>query len=67
LQQNTFQQSSRMEWFLPVNTLMLRVMTDPALAGLAEDLRNSGDAVISLYAQLDTILPRSPAKVMGLL
>jgi hypothetical protein len=67
LQQNTFQQSSRMEWFLPVNTLMLRVMTDPALAGLAEEMRNSGDAVISLYAQLDTILPRSPAKVMGLL
>jgi hypothetical protein len=67
LQQNTFQQSSHMEWFLPVNTLLMRVIADPALAGLAAEMRNSGDAVVSMYAQLDTLLPRSPAKVMGLL
>jgi hypothetical protein len=56
-----------MEWFLPVNTLLMRVIADPALAGLAAEMRNSGDAVVSMYAQLDTLLPRSPAKVMGLL
>jgi hypothetical protein len=67
LQQSGYQQGSRIEWFLPVNTLLFRVLTDPALTGMAEEMRNSGDAVIALYAQLDTVLPRSPAKVMGLL
>jgi hypothetical protein len=67
LQQNTYQQTKRMEWFLPVNTLLIRVMIDPSLKALADELRNSGDAVISMYARLDTMFPRSPAKVMGLL
>ena len=67
LQQYGYQQGSRIEWFLPVNTLLFRVLTDQALAGLAEDMRNSGDAVVSLYAQLGTLVPPSPAKMMVLL
>jgi hypothetical protein len=30
-------------------------------------MRNSGDSVVSLYAQLETLLPPSPAKVMALM
>ena len=67
LQQNSYQQASRLEWFLPVNTLLLRVMIDPALRRLADEMRNSGDAVIALYARLDTLVPRSPGKVMELM
>jgi hypothetical protein len=67
LQQYGYQQGSRIEWFLPVNTLLFRVLSDPALAGMAEEMRNSGDAVIAMYARLSTLVPRSPAKVMGLL
>jgi hypothetical protein len=67
LQQNGYQQGSRIEWFLPVNTLLFRVLSDQALAGLAEEMRNSGDAVVALYAQLSTLAPMSPAKIMALM
>jgi catechol 2,3-dioxygenase-like lactoylglutathione lyase family enzyme len=67
LQRNAFQQSNRIEWFLPVNGLLARVFTDPALGAIAGEMRNSGDIVISLYAQLETILPRSPARLMRLM
>jgi hypothetical protein len=67
LRQNTYQQTSRIEWFLPVNTLLVRVTMDPSLAALAEELRHAGDPVMAMYAQLDKTVPRSPAKVMGLL
>ena len=67
LEQNPYQQTRRIEWFLPANTLLARVMFDPALAPLAAEMRNSPNAVISLYAQLDKILPRSPGKLMSLM
>jgi hypothetical protein len=50
-----------------VNTLLFRVMTDPALAAMAEEMRNSGDAIVALYARLGTLVPASPAKIMSLL
>jgi hypothetical protein len=67
LQQNGYQQGSRIEWFLPLNTLLFRVLTEPALAGLADEMRNSGDAIVALYAQLGTLAPASPAKIMPLI
>jgi hypothetical protein len=67
LEQNSFRESSRIQWFLPVNTLLVRVMFDPALSPLADEMRHAADAVIALYARLDTLIPRSPAKVMPLL
>jgi hypothetical protein len=67
LQRNGYQQGSRIEWFLPVNTLIFRVLTDHSLAGLAETMRNSGDAVVALYAQLGTLAPVSPARMMELM
>jgi hypothetical protein len=67
LQQYGYQQGSRIEWFLPLNTLLFRVQTDQSLAALAEDMRNSGDSVVALYAQLSRIAPPSPAKMMALM
>jgi hypothetical protein len=67
LQQNGYQQGSRIEWFLPVNTLIFRVLTDQSLSGLADTMRNSGDAVVALYAQLGTLAPVSPARMMALM
>ena len=67
LQQNGYQQGSRIEWFLPVNTLIFRVLTDQSLSRLADVMRNSGDAVMALYTQLGTLAPVSPAKMMALM
>jgi hypothetical protein len=67
LRRNTYQQTNRLEWFLPVNTLLLRITTDPALASLAEEMRSTGDPVMAMYANLDRLMPRSPAKAMALL
>jgi hypothetical protein len=58
---------NRLEWFLPVNVLLGRVLLDPlGLGKLADQLRNSGDALISLYAELDRIAPRTPDRVVPL-
>lgn len=61
LKQNSFQQESRMEWLLPVNSLVARASLDPAgLEELWHELRASGDPVIALYAALEEIAPRPP-------
>ncbi len=61
LKQNTFQQKSRIEWFLPVNSLIARASLDPlGLKDLWTELRASGDSVIALYAALEEIAPRPP-------
>jgi hypothetical protein len=58
---------SRIEWFLPTNVLLGRVLLDPlGLGKFSEELRGSGDAVISLYAELDRVAPRTPDKVVPL-
>jgi hypothetical protein len=56
-----------LEWFLPVNVLLGRLSLDPlGLGKLADQLRNSGDAVISAYAELDRIAPRTPDRIVPL-
>ena len=67
LRRNSYQRTNRVEWFLPVNTLLVRVMVDPALAGLAAEMRHTGDPVMAMYAELDRLAPRSPAKAIALL
>jgi hypothetical protein len=59
---------SRLEWLLPANLLIGRVGLDPlGAARLAEEFRRSGDPVIALYAQLESVAPRSAAAVFALM
>lgn len=67
-QQNKFQVESRLQWFLPVNALLGRAVLDPRGTGkLMEDFRNAADPVIAMYAQLETVAPRGPERIMPLL
>ncbi len=68
LKQNRFQRENRMEWFLPVNALIGRVALDPAGTGrVAEELRQVDDPTIALYANLETVAPRTPDRILPLL
>jgi hypothetical protein len=68
LQHSRSQERSRIEWLLPVNTLIGRIGLDGFSSGHnAEDLRRSTDAVIALYAQLEKVAPRSAADILPLL
>lgn len=68
LQHSRSQEVSRIEWLLPVNTLIGRIGLDAFSSGhAAEDLRRSTDAVIALYAQLEKLAPRSAADILPLL
>jgi hypothetical protein len=67
LRTSRMENESRIEWFLPTNVLLGRVLLDPlGLGKFSEELRGSGDAVISLYAELDRVAPRTPDKVVPL-
>ncbi len=68
LQQNTYQREHRVEWFYAVNTLIIRVFSDPrAMKTTVRALRDSADPVISFYAQLEQLLPRPMERTFGLL
>ena len=68
LQRNSFQRESRLEWFLPVNSMVARVSLDPAGMGdLLRDLSNSPDPIISLYAALEQLVPRSPGTRLSIM
>jgi hypothetical protein len=68
LQMNNYQHDYRMEWFYPVNALIIRVFADPmGMKGTMKELRNSLDPVIALYAQLEQLLPRPLNRTVGLL
>ena len=68
LKQNRFQQENRMEWFLPVNGLIGRVALDPLGMGrLADELRKVDDPTIALYANVETVAPRTPDRILPLL
>ena len=59
---------NRMEWFLPLNALIGRAAMYPAGSGpLIEELANSPDPVIALYAQLELAAPRPPGLITSLL
>jgi hypothetical protein len=68
VESSKFQAESRVQWFLPVNALLGRAALDPANTGkLMPELRQAHDPIIALYAQLDTVLPRTPDRIMPLL
>ncbi|HYW48299.1 MAG TPA: hypothetical protein VE959_35875 [Bryobacteraceae bacterium] len=66
--QNAFQKASRLEWFLPVNSLIARLSLDPlGLGKLAGELRQSEDPLIALYANLEVLAPRPADRILPLL
>jgi hypothetical protein len=68
LKQNRFQQENRMEWFLPVNALIGRIAMDSAARQrLADELRKVDDPIMALYANLETVAPRPPDRILPLL
>jgi hypothetical protein len=68
VKQNRFQAENRMEWFLPVNTLIGRASLDPlGLGRLMDELRRVNDPVIALYANLEAAAPRGAARILPLL
>jgi hypothetical protein len=68
LKQNRFQKENRVEWFLPVNSLIGRVALDPqGMARLADELRQVDDPIIALYANLEMVAPRTPDRILPLL
>ena len=68
LKQNRFQKENRLEWFLPVSALIGRVALDPVGMGrVAEELRKVDDPTIALYANLETVAPRTPDRILPLL
>ena len=65
---NSSQVKNRAEWFLPVNGLIGRAGLDPVgLGGLIELLRKSDNPVIALFANLESVAPRTPDRVLPLL
>ena len=68
LQQNGYQRDHRVEWFYPVNTLLIQAFADPhGMQTTIRELLNSPDPVVSFYAQLEQMLPRPVEHMTGLL
>ena len=68
VRQNPFQKVNRVEWFLPVNALIGRVGLDPVgLGKFGEDLRKVNNPLIVLYANLESVAPRSADRILPLL
>ena len=68
LQQNGYQRDHRVEWFYPVNALIIHAFADPlGMKATMRELRRSSDPVIALFAQLEQLLPRPIQGTMGLL
>jgi hypothetical protein len=68
LKHNRFQQENRLEWFLPVSALIGRVALDPVrMARVAEEMRQADDPAIALYANLESVAPRTPDRILPLL
>jgi hypothetical protein len=68
LERSDYQREHRVEWFYPVNLLIIRAFADPVgMKTTARELRNAADPVISLYAQLEQALPRPLERTVGLL
>jgi hypothetical protein len=68
LQGNRVEQTDRIGWFLPVNTLIGRIALDPlGLGKLTEALRKTSDPVIALYVELERVAPRTPDQILPLM
>jgi hypothetical protein len=65
VERSGIQTENRIEWFVAVNSLIAHAAADPVpLARLAAELRASGNPVIALYARLEALAPRDPAKTV---
>jgi len=68
LQHSRSQSIGRIEWLLPVNTLIGRIGLDPLGFGrVVDDVRRSRDAVIALYAELEKVAPRPAGAILPLM
>ena len=68
LQQNGYQREHRVEWFYPVDALIVHAFADPVgMQAAVRELRRSADPVIALYADLEQLLPRPLEERMELL
>jgi hypothetical protein len=68
LEQNSYQHDHQVEWFYPVNTLLVHAFADPhGMRAAIDTMLNSPDPVISFYARLEQLLPRPIEKTVGLL
>jgi hypothetical protein len=68
LKQSRLLRENRMEWFLPVNALIGRMALDPGGVGrVAEELGKVDDPTMALYANLETVAPRTPDRILPLL
>ncbi|HXM45424.1 MAG TPA: hypothetical protein VN924_29575 [Bryobacteraceae bacterium] len=67
LQENGYRREHPAEWFYPVNMLLIHAFADPAgMKTAIRELRRSPDPVITLYAQLEQLLPRPLESTIGL-
>lgn len=67
LSQNSYQIVHRVEWFYPVNAMILRAFGDArTMKSAIRELLSSKDPVISLYAQLEQLVPRPLNEAMRL-
>lgn len=68
LEQSPYQSDHRAEWFLPVNRLIFQAYSDPlGMRATIRELQKCPDPVISLYAQLERLLPRPAESLIELL
>ena len=68
LQRSRSQPIRRIEWLLPVNTLIGRIGLDPLAFGrIPDELLHSEDAVIALYAELEKVAPRPAEAILRLM
>ena len=68
LEQTDYRGGHRVEWFYAVNKLIVHAFADRAAnAATVRELRRSEDPVISLYADLELMLPRAKEEIIRLL
>jgi hypothetical protein len=68
VRKNNTSAENRSQWLLPISALIGRVTLDPlGLGKLTDDLRSSGDPVITLFVELDAVAPRTPTQIMPLI
>ena len=68
LEKSRAEAATRMEWFLPLNSLLARTTLDPmGFGALRAAMQKSEDAIVSVYARLEALAPRTPDRLMALL
>src|SRR5579883_1164182 len=61
LEKSRSEAANRIEWFLPVNTLLARTALDPlGFSAVRANMEKSKDPVVALYARLEALAPRTP-------